>query len=82
MNITLDMTLLFQGLVLGMLGAGIRGIFNMNKKLNDMNGSIREVRTWATGHETLDSQRHATLDKNVTELWKQFNIPGTGARDG
>jgi len=73
MNFTIDVNTILQGIILLAIGAGVRGIFSMNKKIGEMNGSVRELVVWKEEHEKKDSERFGSIKDNFKAIWNKLN---------
>jgi len=78
MNPELNLSLLLQGLSIAILVWGVRGIFGMNKKLNQINGSIGKLWQWKEDHEKLDNTKFHEVDKKVETLFNLWNAKKEG----
>jgi hypothetical protein len=78
MTLNLDIATILQGLVLAILIAGIRGIFSMGKRINEMSTTITEIQTRAEGREKLSAEKFAVIDRNVAEIWRHLNAAQRG----
>ena len=63
------------GVVILLLVAGIRGIFNMNVDMNSqfgkLNGTMEVLQKELSDHIKADDKREARVDKNIDDLWTQ-----------
>ena len=57
-----------QGLILVIVTAGLGGVGMIYKQLSNLNGSVKEIKTWAAGHERLDEQREVTLTQSLQAI--------------
>ena len=73
MNLAIDLNTILQGIILLAIGAGVRGIFSMNKKLGEMNGSIRELNIWKEEHEKNDTERFGSIRDNFKAIWNKLD---------
>lgn len=67
----MDWTIVLQGIAIIIGAAAVLGIYAMNTKLGEMNGSIREVKAEFIAHTKLDDERHREVRDNIRELWDQ-----------
>ena len=73
MNLIIDLNTILQGIILLAVGAGVKGIFSMNKKLGEMNGSIRELNIWKDGHEQKDDRNYEQTRDGFKAIWNKLN---------
>ena len=67
----MDWIVVLQGIAIGIGMMAVVGIFSMDRKLGELNGSIREVRVELMAHVKLDDERHEEMKENTTRLWSQ-----------
>lgn len=48
-------------------------VAGIEEKINQINTSIAKLSEWCKGHETLDNSRHATGERNISDLWKKVD---------
>ena len=53
-----------------LVGIGVKGIYS---QLREMNGNVRELQTWKTGHTDQDNERHEKIEKNLDKLWEKID---------
>ena len=73
MNIKIDLNMILQALMIFGLVGGIRGIYSrfadLNKKVDTINGGLKEVKVWKTEHTKLDEQNHDTAKEDRRDIW-------------
>ena len=65
--------LVFQGVVtfiVSIIAWGIKGIFS---QLREMNGNVRELKTWKDIHTQTDDDYHRRTDKSIDDLWQKVD---------
>ena len=68
MIFNLDLNTLATMGVGGLVAWGLRGIRNINSKLNTMNGDLRVIKTWQIEHEKKDNDRHTDTKHRIERL--------------
>lgn len=68
MNINIDLNTLATIGVGGLVTWGLRGIRHINCKLNEMNGSIRELKVWRNEHTKFDDERHEDIKERLSRV--------------
>ena len=58
------------------IGIGVGWILKRAGKINDavnqINGSVKELRTWTTGHEKLDDERFNRTEATHRDIWAKL----------
>ena len=70
MDSSIDWRFVLNGIILVGVGWARRGITAINKKLSEINGSIREFETWKEGHEKTADDRESQSRKSIGNLWE------------
>jgi len=73
MNIPNEIIVLLEGVILAFIGWALKGISNINRRLQIMNGDLRELKTWKDEHAKYDDAYHAKTDKNIDKLWEKVD---------
>ena len=66
MTIDINLSTIISSLLSALALAGIIGIF---KTMKTMNGNIRELQTWTSGHEKLDDERFSAQQSQNKDIW-------------
>lgn len=70
---TIDLVFIVQLVLVGLLVAGLKGLFSIDRHLAELNGSVREVKGWQVSHEKLDNVRGEQVSKELKALWERVN---------
>lgn len=76
MNLIENLNTIIQGVILLAIGMGVKGIFSMNKRLGDMNGSVREIIVWKTEHEKKDAEHFQSMQDGFKAIWNKLQDHG------
>jgi hypothetical protein len=63
---------LANGLILLLVGIAVRGITAINNKLGAVTVEIEKSKTWQTGHEKQDDERHEHAIAHCTRLEEEL----------
>ena len=74
MNINIDIALILQGVAILLIAWAIKGIVSLNKKMAEMNGSIREIKVWKEEHTRLADERHEDTEKSISSIWRKLDV--------
>ena len=70
-SFAMDWIVVLQGIAIGIGMMAVVGIFSMDRKLGELNGSVREVKVELMAHVKLDDERHEEMKENTIRLWNQ-----------
>ena len=65
--------LVVNGVIGIMVKWALTGVRDINKKLGEMNGSIRGMKIWQEEHEKLDTQRESRVSDNFDSIRRELD---------
>jgi len=74
MKLTLDTGIILQGVAIALISSAVYGIVSLNKKLSDLNGSVREVKVWKEEHTRLADERHEDTEDSISAIWRKLDV--------
>jgi hypothetical protein len=66
---------LSQGVVLALLGFGVRGVFGIRDELRRMNGRVRDLEIWSREYEKHIGERLNITDKDIERIDRSVGRP-------
>lgn len=73
MQISTDLLALLNGIIIVGVGWLLRRVGKANDALNQINGSVRELKQWTSGHEKLDDERFERTEATHRDIWKKLD---------
>lgn len=70
MDFTLDLNTLINGIILTLMGAGVRGIFSIRDSIFQINSKISNQELWTEMHEDEDNRRFEEI-KDLIDMRKR-----------
>ena len=68
MNLTIDLNTLVTMVVGGLVTYGLHGIRSINKQLRELNGDVKQLKTWKVEHEKLAEERSSNIKAIIRRL--------------
>lgn len=70
MTVTIDLVFILQGVTVLLIGAGVRGLFAINRHLSELNGQVGQMKIWQQEHQHLDEAEFAALRRELDKIQK------------
>ena len=68
MNFSIDLNTLLSGIILLVLGAGVKGLFVMKDGIARVHTKIGKVETWTEQHEKTDDYRFEAVAESLKTI--------------
>ena len=71
MVISIDLVFILQGVLVVLVGAGVRGLFKINAHLAMLNGQIGKLKVWQEEHQRFDEAEFSALRRELDKTKSQ-----------
>jgi len=76
MSVTIDTVAILNGVILILVAAIVRGVSQVNKRLNELNGRLGKSEVWQEQHQEMDTKEFEALRREIDKFLRHIYSGG------